>query len=90
MNSGNNAPPFVILNAVKNDKVEALGTVVATIKKGWLILRFDQNDNGATLLLVFGTDILVIASRTGESEAGSASSVTTEHKHYRLNGPTLA
>ncbi len=33
-----------ILRSAQNDKVEALGTVVGTIRKGWLILRCAQND----------------------------------------------
>ncbi len=37
-----------ILHCVQNDKVEALGAVVATIKKGPLILRYAQNDRGGT------------------------------------------
>ncbi len=35
-----------ILHCVQNDKVGALGAEIETIKKGWLILRYAQNDKG--------------------------------------------
>ena len=36
---------LVVVNAVKNDKVGALGAMIANIKTRWLILCYAQNDD---------------------------------------------